>query len=651
MRLAPRLPCWRRRCFQWWSLSTSTPLLSTYTVSLSHPTALAGRGERFYVTDKSADKAIHCATTPNTRVRAAPPSPTRGILVHDDYWVSSVASGRLRQDTAQRAVARRLQRLQIALQSYDPTPFRHAHRDYLYQHEQQKFLSDAQQKSFQGRQRREGDQLSPHSTPRANASTTTTIAQEPVPAQPSQLPMMIPKGLYLYGSVGTGKSMLVDAFFACLDDGGDDRVVAKRRYHYHEFLHDIHERLHAQSWQERTQRQYVEHHPSKLVSTTTTTTNTVSAADHHNVSTNTESLASPVLASCPLAIQPTLLNPVVTVALAMAADYTLLCIDEFSVVDIADVVLVSQLLPTLLQAGTVLVITSNRSVAQLGHDWENATPMAARLVHSLRRHCIEHDMDSTIDYRQLLGSSTTTMTTAQDEDGGDLSQPALWVVPQPRHGSEPMSQSAAALTALQNFLAPTFDRHVWNATHTLHLDTGFQRTMRIQSISLTDDETGLALSIAHCTFDELCSGRGGGALGARAVPGNYYGPSDYRALARHFDALVLENIPVLSNGHPSGTAEELWRDHNEARRFITLVDELYEAQTLVVGSAMAPIAQLFAVVESRDNAPEATNSVKELQFAFRRSASRLVELSSQSKWVALLRGKVAQRSLHSDSAF
>jgi predicted ATPase len=106
----------------------------------------------------------------------------------------------------------------------------------------------------------------------------------------------------------------------------------------------------------------------------------------------------------------------------------------------------------------------------------------------------------------------------------------------------------------------------------------------------------------------------------------------------------------LSNGHPSGTAEELWRDHNEARRFITLVDELYEAQTLVVGSAMAPIAQLFAVVESRDNAPEDTNSVKELQFAFRRAVSRLVELSSQSKWVALLRGKEAQRSLHSDSA-
>jgi predicted ATPase len=83
------------------------------------------------------------------------------------------------------------------------------------------------------------------------------------------------------------------------------------------------------------------------------------------------------------------------------------------------------------------------------------------------------------------------------------------------------------------------------------------------------------------------------------------------------------------------------------------VDELYEAQTLVIGSAMAPIAQLFSVVESCGSTTDDTSSasVKELQFAFRRAASRLVELSSPSKWEALLQwGKEAVTSPPSGSA-
>jgi predicted ATPase len=661
-----------RRCFHQWSLSTHA--LPTATLFLSHPTALAGRSsERFYATDKSADKAIHRPTNPTFRAAAAAAAAAAApaVLVHDDYWVSSVASGRLRQDAAQRNVARRLQRLQIALQSYnDNTPIWKAYRDYLYQQQQQS-LSDAQ-KSSPGRQRRENNDQQRATTTKpgsfGSATTASAVAQET--QQPSQFPSMpstmkIPKGLYLHGSVGTGKSMLVDAFYHCVVGGNDDDMLRRqrqRRYHYHEFLHDIHERLHAISLQRRKHGHSSQ--PSKLPSSSSSsavsepppdlriTKPQDSNATHNNdVSTNMESLSSPaVVLPSPLDIQPTL-NPVVTVALAMAEEYTLLCIDEFSVVDIADVVLWSQLLPTLLRAGTVLVITSNRSMAQIGQDWQDSTPMAAMLMHSLRHHCIEHDMNSTVDYRQLLGDATT-ITTAQEEDGGgDLSQPALWVVPQPRHGSEPLSQSAAAQTALQKFLAPTFGHHVVNAKQAVHLNTGFQRTMPIQGLSLTVNKTGLALSIACCTFDELCSGRGGGGMGAGAVRGYYYGPSDYRALARNFDALVLENIPVLSNSRTSGTSENHWRDHNQARRFITLVDELYEAQTLVVGSSMAPIAQLFVVVESRDNNPDDTNSVKELQFAFRRAASRLVELTSHSKWESLLRGKEAPASPPSGSAF
>jgi AFG1-like ATPase len=285
LRLAAQwLPCWRRRrCFPWCSLSTSTPLLSTATLLLPHPiAAAAGRSERFYATHKSAanDACIHRATTLNTTGSTAvivppPPPPTAAPtaikLVHDDYWVSSVASGRWRHDAAQRAVARRLQRLQVALQSYDNTPILQAHGDYLYQQEQQqqqqKSLSDAQPQPNLERQGRESDhqKLSTTNVPDSSTTATSGTLEPPRSASmplPSSTAMRIPKGLYLHGSVGTGKSMLVDAFFACCvavdttcSGGGRGGVHAKqRRYHYHEFLHDIHERLHAMSLQQK-QRQ------------------------------------------------------------------------------------------------------------------------------------------------------------------------------------------------------------------------------------------------------------------------------------------------------------------------------------------------------------------------------------------------------------
>jgi cell division protein ZapE len=99
-----------------------------------------------------------------------------------------------------------------------------------------------------------------------------------------------------------------------------------------------------------------------------------------------------------------------------------------------------------------------------------------------------------------------------------------------------------------------------------------------------------AQGVARFSFDALCN--------------QAFGPGDYLALATHFQALVLDGIPRLSP-----------ENHNQARRFITLIDALYEHRVKLVASAEAVPDQLY---EAGDGAA-----------AFRRTASRLMEMQSQ----------------------
>ena len=150
------------------------------------------------------------------------------------------------------------------------------------------------------------------------------------------------KGLYIHGEVGRGKTMLMDAFFA---------VAAprrKRRTHFHAFMAEVHERIHA-----------FRQAPS----------NGARGGD-----------------------------PIVPVADQIAGETRLLCLDEFMVTDIADAMILSRLFGRLFERGLVLVATSNAAPDDLYRNGLNRD-LFLPFVAVLKRHAEVVELRARTDYR------------------------------------------------------------------------------------------------------------------------------------------------------------------------------------------------------------------------------------------------------------
>ncbi|MER2265551.1 cell division protein ZapE [Methylobacterium oxalidis] len=313
-----------------------------------------------------------------------------------------------------------------------------------------------------------------------------------------------PKGLYIWGSVGRGKTMLMDLFH-------EAAPAPKRRVHFHGFLADAHERIHA--YRQALKRGEVK-------------------GD----------------------------DPIPPVAEALAAEAKLLCFDEFTVTDIADAMILGRLFGALFRQGVTVVATSNVEPDRLYEGGLNRA-LFLPFVAELKERVTVLRLDSRTDFRlEKLGGAS------------------VYHVP----------ADAAARAAL--------DRAFKGLTGKAK---GQPATIRVKGRDVAVPEE--AAGVARFGFADLC-----------AQP---LGASDYMALAGTFHTLIVDAIPVM------GEAQR-----NEAKRFITLVDTLYDAHVKLVASAEAEAQDLYPVREGRE------------AFEFDRTVSRLIEMRS-SEYLALPHGR------------
>ncbi|NNK15944.1 MAG: cell division protein ZapE [Sulfitobacter sp.] len=295
------------------------------------------------------------------------------------------------------------------------------------------------------------------------------------------------KGLYLWGGVGRGKSMLMDMFVTSLDG------IPSRRVHFHAFMQEIH------------------------------------AAMHEARKTGVDDAISPVAAD-------------------VAKSVRLLAFDEMQITDITDAMIVGRLFEKLFADGVVVVTTSNRVPDDLYKDGLNRN-LFLPFIELIKERMVVHHLLSPKDYRQDRLAGTQVYFTPVN------------------------AESRAAMDAVWQDLAG---------------GPGAPLVLRVKGrdVEIPQYHNGMA----RARFHELC--------------GKPLGPADYLALAEAVRVLLLDDIPQLGRSN-----------FNEAKRFVTLIDALYEARVRLICSAAA--------------APEMLYLEGEGTFEFERTASRLREMQAE----------------------
>jgi cell division protein ZapE len=297
------------------------------------------------------------------------------------------------------------------------------------------------------------------------------------------------KGLYIHGSVGRGKSMLMDLFYDCLP-----AAVPKKRAHFHEFMISVHDYLHKARQGDEADK------------------------------------------------------AVTAFAKEISEQAKVLCFDEFHVTDIADAMILGRLFGALFARGVVVISTSNWPPCRL---YENGLQRERFLpfIDLLKSSMDVLALDGPIDYRLQ-----------------NMAEADIYFWPLGQNAQRKMDEIFRSLAkgtppAVEKITVKGRDIHVLAAGKT-----------------------------ARFTFAELCE--------------KPHGAEDYLNISNKYDTVLIEKIPKLG-----------YDRRNEAKRFMILIDALYEAQCNLVVSADAPIEKLYT---GADHA-----------FEFERTISRIIEMQSE----------------------
>ena len=297
------------------------------------------------------------------------------------------------------------------------------------------------------------------------------------------------QGLYIYGGVGRGKTMLMDLFFETV------AFASKRRLHFHEFMAEAHDRI-------------------------------------ARGRATTEG------------------DPIPFVAKEMAGEAQLLCFDEMQVTDIADAMILSRLFKELLAGGVVVVATSNSAPEELYRDGLNRTLF--------------------LPFIDLITAHTDVVVLAATKD----------------YRLEKLAGRPLYFSPVDDKAREEMDAH-WQRLTGGHPPSAVDLVVKGRKVHVPESSMG----VARFQFADLCAK----PLGVR----------DFLQIAHAFHTVMIDEIPALGP-----------EQRNEARRFINLVDALYDNHVCLIVSAAAD--------------PDALYTLGDGVGAFARTASRLIEMRSEA---------------------
>ena len=295
------------------------------------------------------------------------------------------------------------------------------------------------------------------------------------------------KGLYLYGGVGRGKSMMMDLFFHQV------QIKEKRRLHFHDFMKEVHQRI----------------------------------LEKRKIEKNKDT--------------------VLLVGQDLAKKAKLLCFDEMEVKDIADAMILSRLFEVMFAQGTILVTTSNQPPDGLYKD-------------GLHR-------DRILPFIENLKLKTDVVEIPEGEDWRkrSLSGQKYWLNPVNKKNREKINEIFKTLSIGFKIISENVE-------------------VSGRKINIPE----VAAGVARISFDDLCN--------------KPLAAADYIEIALRYKGIIIDEIPNLNDNL-----------RNETRRFIWLVDALYDKNCFLIANANADFSDIY--------------TGEHWKFEFQRTISRITEMS------------------------